>query len=75
VSDADFQQKVIASLAAMETKLEALVGDDQSGGRVGKLETRVNALERVRNIAVGVILTVSAAWTVWQGLGRFFLHY
>ena len=68
MTNEDFQQHVIDSLARLETHVGGLVGSDQTGpGRVTVLEEKVNKLEKksvfTTGVAVGASTVVSSAAT------------
>ena len=58
ITEPDFQLHVIDALARLETNLKALTGNGQPG-RVGKLETDVEALKKARWTVGGIIVGAS----------------
>jgi len=72
LTDHNFQTQVIDSLARLETKMDALVGKDGSGGSQGRLDVRVADLERDKWKRSGAIGVVGA---LFGGACEFIGHY
>jgi hypothetical protein len=62
----DWRIGLTTDMSEVKTMLKALVGNGQPGV-IDKLETRVTALERVKNQMAGAIAVVSA-------VGGYFIH-
>ena len=54
------EPEIIERLTRIETMLESLVGDGQPG-RIGKLESQVEALTASHNRSIGIAITISSA--------------
>ena len=62
----DWRIGLTSDMAEVKTMLKQICGNGQPG-TLGKLETRVSALERVKNQMAGAIAVVSA-------VGGYFIH-
>lgn len=65
MASTEFEQKVVDSLARLETHMQTIVGDSTNPGRIPKLESKVEELQKDRNWFAGVAIGAS---TVLSGL-------
>lgn len=59
MTEVEFQLHVVSQLASLDTKMAGLIGNGQPG-RISKIETNIEDLQKARWKIVGAILGMSA---------------
>lgn len=71
-TEQQFREKMLEGMADLRAKMNMLVGEDGTNGRVGDLEADVESLKATRSRQWGAIAAVGLIWSaalaVWEAL-------
>jgi len=72
--DQEFRERVLTVLTSVDTKMDALIGNSTTIGRVPKLESKVEDLEAHKNRALGWTAGAIGTLTFVVGLAEWYFH-